>query len=105
MSDVKFTPGPWGVCKNRFGKISSLRGVDICSLLKYGKKDGEAKANAHLIAAAPDMYAALVHIREIIAEGAKVGFNPTNGEWAEKLFLSQQKSSRAVKKARGENHD
>ena len=45
---------------------------------------------------------ALEGVREIIAEGAAVGFIHKYGYWAERLFLSQQKTSAAIKLAKGE---
>lgn len=73
MSDVKWTKGPWIVGK---GAGYFLKRPDAEarreSALAVGMSpavtlvcepgwfdDGEAKANAHLIAAAPDLYAAL----------------------------------------------
>jgi hypothetical protein len=53
--------------------------------------------------AAPLLYEALIHIREIIKDGALEGFNPMAGDWAERLFKSQHMSHEAVKKARGES--
>lgn len=69
--------------------------------ITYGEVPMEvAKANAALIAAAPDMLAALLNVQKIIAEGAMTGFNCHDGDWAERLFESQQMTSRAIKAAR-----
>lgn len=61
----KFTPGPWGAVSDEFGWCQ--RGIgypdgddrdhDLC-VVQCGDPD-ELEANAHLIAAAPDLYAAL----------------------------------------------
>ena len=39
---------------------------------------------------------ALINVRQIIAEGAVTGFNYKDGDWAERLYLSQQKTSAAL---------
>lgn len=63
MSEPKFTPGPWIVCPD-----VGLQ-IPVASVAKEGLKrnvshvagirNGEGAANAHLIAAAPDLYEAL----------------------------------------------
>ena len=59
MSKTKFTPGPWywvdvgsRIC------IENKSGDEIASVLNYAEPEIEI-ADAHLIAAAPDMYAEL----------------------------------------------
>ncbi len=49
--------------------------------------------------AAPDMLAALRNVQKLIAEASMTGFNCHDGEWAERLFFSQQVTSAAIKKA------
>jgi len=44
---------------------------------------------------------ALEHVRSIIAEAALTGFNYKDGDWAERLFASQQITSAALKTAQG----
>ena len=51
MSESKFTPGPWYV-DGTF--VTNDEDLDICSM-----GDVAWEANAHLIAAAPDLYEAL----------------------------------------------
>lgn len=46
-----------------------------------------------------DMLAALKNVQKIISEGAMTGFNCHDGDWAERLFTSQQVTSAAIKKA------
>ena len=65
MSDMKFTPGPWVVKFRRDGSSCISMG-DIASGGRHKqfdmllcKGDGNDEADAHLIAAGPDMYAAL----------------------------------------------
>jgi len=55
--------------------------------------------HAHLIAAAPALLGSLVEIRQIICDGAREGFNPLVGDWAERLYLSQSRSYAAVRAA------
>ncbi len=77
MSETRFTAGPWATFDHGVGElvVFASGGIEhaVCSLddsdKNYSWKDGyslgdEAKANAHLIAAAPDMYLELVEIKE-----------------------------------------
>lgn len=79
MSDTKFTKGPWGIIENCVGSIevvfgngSACRGDEYLSIYPTSSKNdfecihtGEtAEANAHLIAAAPEMYEMLESISE-----------------------------------------
>ena len=53
----KFTPGPWRLCYD--GQIDGADGSFVCSFRWSSYKDFNEprnKANAHLIAAAPEMY-------------------------------------------------
>lgn len=60
MSKAQFTPGPWRVSEFEKGTNSKLRlimGADDWSIAHVGKRTREENAvNAHLIAAAPDLY-------------------------------------------------
>ncbi len=58
MSELKATPGPWHVDDHEIGAVMSgnicvARGKDA------GRSIGEIEANAHLIAASPELYEAL----------------------------------------------
>ncbi len=55
---AEFTPGPWGA--NRYDEVNSAHGYLIAYCV--GHSDSHNKANARLIAAAPDMLAALQRI-------------------------------------------
>lgn len=77
MSDTKFTPGPWCACQKRTihgdgitidadYSISAMQNkipwyglATVITSTEGGDRDEEGEANAHLIAAAPDMYEAL----------------------------------------------
>ena len=68
MSDApKFTPGPWHCTAKHSRQVSDARGFKIAKCLLKTKGANfeisvqEAEANARLIAAAPEMYEALLH--------------------------------------------
>ena len=54
---------------------------------------------AAMLSAAPDMLTALTAVNKLVSEAAMTGFNCHDGNWAERLFQSQQATSRAIKKA------
>ena len=70
----KWTPGPWAVCGD--GKRVKPEPLDLFyapiaethQAIRWvdgnWQHQGGAEANAHLIAAAPDLYAALVHAQQ-----------------------------------------
>ena len=102
MSEPKFTPGPWGACKIKhyhpqlIGETCCVKiGENILELdyigLGHENKDYEqSKANASLIAAAPEMYEKLGDICKVLKMDGR--FSTTVSE-LEKL----------LKKARGES--
>ncbi len=62
-----------------------------------------SEANAALIVTAVNQHAALLRcaealreVRALIAAGAMTGFNCHDGDWAEKLFHSQQETSASL---------
>lgn len=82
MSD-KHTPGPWGVEQTGDTNwIGPLRGNGkvaeiVCSTDREGLKRSALErndANAHLIAAAPDMLDTLRAAREFITNGIEFGY-------------------------------
>jgi hypothetical protein len=111
------TPGPWEFVPGdeyHGPYVTSEFGSTICDCytmtepgpLSFERKRRPvpflhemAEPNARLIAAAPDMLAALRNVRALISEAAMTGFNCKDGDWAERLFLSQQTTSRAIDKA------
>ncbi len=76
MTQTKFTPGPWFVCGDpgfesqteswREGLTigSAAHGTRVCDVTTL-RVDHQAKADARLIAAAPEMYEALKYARLI----------------------------------------
>jgi hypothetical protein len=100
-TETRHTPGPWMLQPASFSPRIYVLRVDATAD-EAAVAEVIDRANAHLIAAAPEMYEALASVQKLIAEGAKTGFNPLDGDWAERLFVSQQKTSAALSKARGE---
>lgn len=108
MTEPKFTPGPWHI---GYGKtVESLGGGDffaiglktdpdwtaICLLSPADSVSNIDKANAHLIAAAPDLYEALDGLLADITEYQEINFlGGENNHW-------QVRARAALAKARGE---
>lgn len=103
MTETKFTPGPWTCHRNssfwEFGSNSEGQLGDVCASMFDG--DGERpdaekvmEANAHLIAAAPDLYDALSDLVSSLDCSEKDGF----------IIRQEIKVARAaLAKARGES--
>ncbi len=87
MSEAKFTPGPWRV---RFGNIGHVTAENGALVAKCQRLTSlcNLQANAHLIAAAPDLYEALERVIKIIDDSP----------WC--LKLTEERA--ALAKARGE---
>lgn len=104
MAEPAFTPGPWTA--GQFRDCSFADGFDIgaannsnVALVHFDARDHElreARANAHLIAAAPDLYAALRILIEDNRFDLMVGGNP---KATSDLFYQCRA---ALAKARGE---
>ena len=75
MRETKFTPGPWS--EDSIGGVVHAGEMRVCDVRGWGWLTGQGglklspqeaeqiqDANAHLIAAAPDLYAALLRIQE-----------------------------------------
>ena len=91
MSEAKHTPGPWRA-NDHISPQMTVTGPDgeIVAPLRYCDGAGRCRADYGLIAAAPDLLAALEYI---------LGWNPV--EWsAEK---ARDVARAAVAKARGED--
>ncbi|MFT8896306.1 MAG: hypothetical protein ABF968_05005 [Acetobacter sp.] len=77
MSETKFTPGPWiafkgaGWCISRpNARMAHMVGMRAHFSMVSAENDDEkeAQANAHLIAAAPDLYEALKGLIKILSD-------------------------------------
>ena len=93
-SETKWTPGPWH--SRGFPTISAGKGKGmIVKVLERYMDRAEREANAHLIAAAPDLYEALEyllrHNRELVAQGVNIDAYLMSSAYA------------ALAKARGEH--
>lgn len=78
--------------------------IDVAT--PYVCRNGESvvlvsEDDAALIAAAPDLLAALHNVRALVVEAAMTGFNSKDGDWAVRLFASQQVTTSAIAKAEG----
>ena len=82
------SPGPWQVDPNRRGDVQTGDGREVCSVWSqedHGNThvvgsgggrlvpDEDSDANARLIAAAPELLAALEHITELFVDCAPLG--------------------------------
>jgi len=65
----KFTPGPWTFIPDLCNEVVRARG---CIIAEVTPQLGISKANAHLIAAAPEMHEALIQAKGFI-ENALAG--------------------------------
>lgn len=96
MSDTKFTPGPYRVQRVRPGEYYII-GDDspLCRIAWEDVHDAEARANADLIAAAPDMYEALT----VMVEQIETLYSP----WglAEPITTMIKNAKDAISKASG----
>jgi hypothetical protein len=101
-----FTPGPWEAAISMAGIIAVFAGKHSNHILAtvrdpYGEDKSVADANAHLIAAAPDMYAALQDCLEHCEKegGPDVEFirDDNSGH-----MLNVEMIRAALRKARGE---
>ncbi len=101
---MAYTPGPWEANEADPGEFfpwEVRKNGYYIAVCQDVVRQGETESNARLLAAAPDLLQALENVRLLISEAAQTGFNYKDGDWAEKLFLSQQKSSAAIRKAIG----
>ena len=81
MSEIKFTPGPWLIAGESATFVYALgpEGTNVfwCDVQAAGRERAsrdELIANAHLIAAAPELYEALESARTWVDEcGAQAG--------------------------------
>ncbi|HJH05434.1 MAG TPA: hypothetical protein K8W19_15615 [Victivallis vadensis] len=75
MIEPKFTPGPWSILFNDKTKVVlEQQGVAVFVADTYAgftKSEEEQKANAALIAAAPEMYEGLKEIRDVMEKDGR----------------------------------
>ena len=94
MNETKFTPGPWLFSSYRSGNsviVIDGKEFDVATV-NYPNRD----ANAHLIAAAPELYEALDGLLADITEYQEINnLGGQNNHW-------QVKAKAALAKARGE---
>ncbi len=98
------TKGPWTrACFQVYGADKSrIAHTGMGQLPPY--RSSESEANAAAIVkwenSYDDLVKALENVRAIISEGAMTGFNYKDGDWAERLFASQQMTSAALAKVK-----
>jgi hypothetical protein len=82
MKNLKHTQGNWEVSKHgnndSFGIYAEGSGNDLAIIRGGNEEGGEAEANSKLIAAAPDLLAALMKISNELRDGNYKG-NHVNG--------------------------
>lgn len=100
--ETKFTPGPWKVEPVNYdgdgGTLVRFNGVCIANVwgvLEYRQVDEESSANAHLIAAAPELYEAMEDLLTVLADRKYKGFEA-------RLESHSRIARAALAKARGE---
>ena len=114
MSDMKFTPGPWSV--HNTGDIFTDLGARNAEGIDAPSNDGwhiadcdmgglgleELQANAHLIAAAPEIYLALRKAMDFIESHVA---DPDITEEMSKAWIALEEADpyAALAKARGES--
>ena len=99
MSEPKFTPGKWYVENGVPGKpriFSSAKNLLTPIVCECIGARSRRKHDAALISAAPEMYALLQKIVEIVGEAAEAGYTTVTGD----RILEQGKA--ILQKARGE---
>ena len=105
MSETKFTPGPWRMgespSSNPHRFYIKAEDAGICEGCQWLHTDPveESKANAHLIAAAPEMYKRLeacVDLLTFIANHAELH------NWYSSAMKEAAESRKVLAKARGE---
>lgn len=82
MSNTKHTPGPWAVDTTASGKRYVLAPRNAC-IAKMLSDTAEDEANAHLIAASPDLLSALQNVltdagQEFLSVGLRTEIRATN---------------------------
>ena len=95
-NEPKFTPGPWNYKGSEIISTHEKRGRPVSVVDLFGAMGGEdSDADAHLIAAAPDLYEALEHLQSVQNGPPLIRFE---ADWQEAMA----KTKAALAKARGE---
>lgn len=113
MSENRFTPGPWAIIHPK-GELNDSFWIGPTSdhsiaEVRNGAEDEEyggaetELANTHLIAAAPDLFAALEWIADI-ADKAYEQDEKLRSQGARTLMRISDKASSALSKARGDGN-
>lgn len=108
MSKTKFTPGPWFVDadfyvyggdgrKNQGEYFDGVEFPLVCDVESDSRDRTENKANAALIAAAPEMYGILEYYLDLIQRA-----NDGDTISEQKIFEQSADIEKVLKKARGE---
>ena len=91
MSEPKFTPGPWRLDADSHIRATNDDRHTTIALIPPNFHSADIwDANAHLIAAAPELYAVLEYVRDVLGP---------HGGWADD---SKRMIEAALAKARGE---
>lgn len=104
MTETKFTPGPWRRCT--FRGIEDVATKSVVAVMASREKK-ELDANAHLIAAAPEMYEALEEVLEMfesVSKGIDWGKTFLTADMIRKMNEAPINAAFALRKARGEEH-
>ena len=100
MSEAKHTPGPWIVDTDYIIQDGGTSDENTISIV--GDQE-EWKANAHLIAAAPEMLDALEAAKQFIQNGIQYGYiNMPDKDCGDSALETPAKIEAAIQKARGQ---
>ena len=106
----KHTPGPWAVERDAEGRLHVVEG-DFLDIAEVGYLSGpDPKANARLIAAAPELLAALEGLKTAAKAASNVAYNlgqshvqwPSIRQHVETLDAQIINAGRLITKAKGE---
>lgn len=107
MSETKFTPGPWKVDGLYIEEKSGYHAGDWIAKISEFEDEykEEERANANLIAAAPDLFYALYGCADMLTEAAKQFRQRGDTGHATLCLMHAGKAQAAIAKARGENQE
>jgi hypothetical protein len=89
MNNPQFTSGPWHVSENQPTVVGNKEKAVCKCELDWDLGANERKANAALIAAAPEMYAMLERILDFKTGGPFISTNPSVTELAHLLMKAR----------------